>query len=476
MPDSFDDDFLAADLGDTRRNLSLVRLSAKLADAPSASISAACGSWAEANSGYRLLNSPKTSPAAILAPHREAVVARAAAFPCVLAIQDTTELDFTHMKAMAGCGPLNSLSRKGLFLHSIYTISEAGLPLGLLGADIAARSVEHFGKSAARADVPIEEKESFRWVLGYLQAQDLAERLPGVEVVSVSDREGDIFEVIAAWKLAGESGGPCAGWIIRANRDRALEGLEVDAPQKLFAAMEAAPALGCVQFHMTAKTAKKKVKGSTVQKQRSARIVRQTVRAMAITPRVPERRGRKLPEVTFWAVLAEELDPPPGEDPVRWLLLTSTPVTTLEAAQRTLARYLRRWDIEVFHRVLKTGCRVEAIQLKGEQAVRNCITLYAILACRILHLTHLGRHCPELPASAVFEEAEWRGTCAVAAVRAKKGDAKQEPTLGEFMELVARFGGHLGRKGDGPPGAQSIWQGLARVRDFACGWAAAQKS
>ena len=197
---------------------------------------------------------------------------------------------------------------------------------------------------------------------------------------------------------------------------------------------------------------------------------------MAITPRVPARRGKKLQEVTFWAVLAEELDPPPGEDPVSWLLLTSTPVTTLEVAQRTLVQYLRRWDIEVFHRVLKSGCRVEAIQLKAEGAVRNCITLYSILACRILYLTHLGRHCPELPASAVFEEAEWRGTCAVAAMRWKKGDPKQEPTLGEFMALVARFGGHLGRKSDGPPGAQSIWQGLARVRDFACGWEAAQKS
>ena len=476
MPDSFHDDFLDADLGDVRRDRSLVRLAAKLADAPVLSISAACGSWRDVQSALRLLNAPKTTPAAILAPHREAVVARAAAHPCVLVVQDTTELDFTHMKAMRGCGPLNSLSRKGLFLHSLFTITEAGLPLGLLGADIAARSTALFGKSAARADVRIEEKESFRWVEGYRQTQELALRLPGCEVISLNDREGDIYEVFVAWKEALEAGGPCAEWIIRANRDRALEGLAVDAPKKLFAALEAAPALGCVQFHMTAKTAKKKVKGSTVQKRRSARIVRQTVRAMAITPRVPERRGHKLPEVTFWAVLAEETDPPPGEDPVRWLLLTSKPVETLEAAQRILACYLRRWDIEVFHRVLKTGCRVETIQLKAEQAVRNCITLYAILATRILHLTHLGRHCPELPVSAVFEEAEWRGTCAVAAFRGKKDTPLKEPTLGEFMKLVAGFGGHLGRKSDGPPGAQSIWQGLARVRDFASGWEAAQKS
>jgi hypothetical protein len=475
MPDSFNDDLRNADLGDVRRNRSLLRLAAKLAEAPLLSICAACGTWAEANSAYRLLHSPATTPAAILAPHREAVVGRAAAFPCVLVVQDTTELDFTQMKAMQGCGPLNSLSRKGHYLHSLFTLSEAGLPLGLLDADIFTRSAQTFGKSAARAELPIEQKESFRWVRGYLRTQELAQRLPDCEVISISDREGDIYEVFAAWKKAGEDGGPRAGWIVRANRDRALEGLAVDAPQKLFAALESAPALGSIQFHLTAKKGTKKVKGNTVQKQRSARLVRQTVRAMPITPRIPERRGSKLPEVTFWALLAEETDPPPGEEPVHWLLLTSTPVRTLEAAQRTLAQYLRRWDIEVFHRVLKTGCRVEALQIKAEQAVHNSITLYAIIASRILHLTHLGRQCPELPASAVFEEAEWRGTCAVAGMRRKKAGPEKEPTLGEFMKLVAGFGGHLGRKSDGPPGAQAIWQGLARVRDFACGWEAAQK-
>lgn len=480
MPDRIEHDFLGADLGDTRRNQRLGRVAAQLAQAPAASISAACGGWAEAMAAYRLLHAPKVTSGAILAPHQRALLARAATVPCVLVIQDTTEIDFSHMQAMAGRGPLNDEARRGFFMHSLYVQSAAGLPLGVLDTTIVARRDEDFRQAAARKHTPIAQKESWRWVQGYLRTQAAARQLPGCEVFSISDREGDIYEVFQAWLEAGADGGPRAHWIIRANQDRALEGLAVEAPQKLFAALAAAPELGTTEFRVSAKRQKKKVKGSTVQVARSARLVRQPfgrlraewrLRAMEITPRAPFRRGGKLPAVSFWAVLAEEIDPPPGEEPLRWLLLTSAGVATPEAARRIVALYLRRWDIEVFHRVLKTGCRIEAIQLKNPQAVRNCLALYAVIAWRILYLMHLGRQCPELPCGAVFEEAEWKAACTVAAAGKKRGPLC-EPTLGEFIALVAKFGGHLGRRGDKPPGAQAIWQGLLRVRDFACAWQA----
>jgi hypothetical protein len=343
-------------------------------------------------------------------------------------------------------------------------------------ATILARNDEDFRQAAARKHQPIEEKESFRWVQGYLRTQEVARQLPESEVISLSDREGDIYEVFTAWAQAGAAGGPRAQWIIRAHQDRALEGLDVEAPQKLFAALACAPELGTIDFQVVAKRQPKKRHGTTVQTQRSARHVRQRLRAMKITPRAPFRRGKKLAPVSFWAVLAEEVDPPPGEEPLSWLLLTSLEVDSLEVARRVIALYLRRWDIEVFHRVLKTGCRVEQIQLKGAQAVRNCLTLYAIIAWWLLYLTHLGRHCPELPCGVVFTEAEWKSTCKVAAAKNlngyKKGAPLREPPLREFMALVARLGGHLGRRSDKPPGAQVIWQGLTRVHDFACAWEA----
>jgi hypothetical protein len=195
---------------------------------------------------------------------------------------------------------------------------------------------------------------------------------------------------------------------------------------------------------------------------------------MKITPRVPRRPGgKKLASVSYWVVDAREIDPPEGEEPIHWVLLTSFPVKDFAAAQRILRLYVARWDIEIFHRILKTGCRVEELQLKTQEALRPCLGLYLIVAWRILYLTRLGRECPDLPCSVVFEEAEWKAVVAIVVKRKMKGWkglTDDEPTLSVMLVLVSAFGGHLGRTGDGPPGPQSMWQGLTRVRDFALAW------
>ena len=464
MPDDFTDEFANADLGDRRRSRRLGKVAAALTKSPALSISAACGGWNEVMAAYRLLHCDDFSPDALIAPHQQATVRRCAGHPCVAVSQDTTEFDFSHMKETEGLGPLNDEARRGFYMHSLYVVSEQGLPLGLLDAGIILRDDKTFRSSATRKQRPIGEKESHRWVEGYLKTLELARRLPECEVFSISDREGDIFEVYQAWQEAGE--GPCAEWIIRANQDRALNDVVDGDASRLFAALEAAPVLGEIEFEVRARKGARKVKGNTVATHRRARTVHQHVRAMKITPRPPARKGGKLKEVSFRAILAEETHPPAGEEPIRWLLLTSKEVTTLEEARRILNLYLRRWDIEVFHRVLKTGCRVERIQLKSARALIHAIMIYSVIAWRILYLTHLGRECPDLPCSCVFEEAEWKSACAVVK---RKPDAG-EPTLSEFIRIVGKLGGHLGRKSDGAPGPQSIWQGLARVRDFACAW------
>lgn len=466
MPEDFTDEFANADLKDVRRSRRLGKVAAALAKSPAASISAASGGWGETMAALRLLNCEDFAPGALLIPHGHATVNRCAGQACVLVSQDTTEFDFTHMKATEGLGPLNDEHRRGFFMHSHYVVSEQGLPLGLLDAAVLLRDDETLRSTGSRKQRPIEEKESQRWVDGYQKASGLARESPGCEVVSISDREGDIFELFDAWRRA--AGGPRAEWIIRANQDRALAGVAAGEPCKLFAALESAPALGEIEFEVRARKGRKKVKGTTVATFRSARTVRQAIRAMKITPRPPHRKGMKLEEVSFWAILAEETHPPAGEDPIRWLLLTSKQVTTLEEARRIINLYLRRWDIEVFHRVLKTGCQVERIQLKTGQAVIKAVMIYAVIAWRILYLTHLGRQCPDLPCGCVFEEAEWKSACAVV----KRGKEAGEPSLSEFIGIVGKLGGHLGRKSDGAPGPRSIWQGLVRVRDFACAWQA----
>jgi hypothetical protein len=466
MAEAITDEFGNVDLADVRRNRRLDCVVTALSQTPAASISGASGGWNESMAAYRLLNSAKVTPQALLAPHQQAVARRCADHACVIVSQDTTELDFTSMKEMQGRGPLNSLERRGFFMHSLYAATEAGLPLGLWDLQFVVRSDEAF-KGNLPENRPIEEKESQRWVEGYHKTCELARALPQCEVISISDREGDIFELYAAWQAAqSQSPLPCAQWIIRANKDRVLA-LGVNAePAKLFETLACAPLVGEVEFAMRARQGFKKIKGSTVSYTRNARTVRQEVRVMKVTPRPPKRKGSKLPAVAFWAVLAQETDPPEGENPISWLLLTSKPTTTLEEARGIVSLYIRRWDIEVFHRVLKTGCKIESLQLKAAQAVRNALMLYAIIAWRILYLTHLGRQCPDMPCSSVFEEMEWRSACAVV----KRPSQLSEPSLSEFIKIVGKLGGHLGRKSDGPPGPKAMWQGMARVRDFACAW------
>jgi hypothetical protein len=478
-------EFEGADLGDPRRSRRLVQVVERMGAAPERSLCGACGGWDEAMAAYRLLASPQVTPEKILAPHRRALLKRAASESVLAVIQDTTELDFTRMKHMQGNGPLNDEERRGLYLHSLYVVSEEGLPLGVWDAGFLARSDKEFRGAARRKHLPMEQKESHRWVEGYRRTQALAQEVPHCEVFSISDREGDIYEVFVAWVEAAAGGGPCAQWIIRANQDRALDHAGTPAPDKpaadhgspdklapdkLFAALGSAPLLGDISFEMPAKTWMKKVKGRRVQTSRSARTVRQEVRAMAVRLRAPYRKGKQLPPLTIWAVLAKEVDPPEGEEPICWILLTSCEVTTFATAKRIIALYVRRWDIEVFHRTLKTGCRVEQVQIKESQAVRNALAIDIIIAWRILYLTHLARVSPQLPCSTVFAAEEWQAACAVA--RPGKPAPRGPPALGEFLRIVARLGGHLGRKGDGAPGAQTIWQGLVRVRDFACAWRA----
>lgn len=470
MPEDLADEFTGADLKDSRRSRRLPVLAARLAEAPAASISAACGGWAESMAAFRLLNNGDFEAAECIRPHTDRTLERCADHDCVIAIQDTTEMDFSRMKSLEGLGPLNSETRRGFYMHGHYVVGEEGLPLGLLGADITVRDDEHFRRAAERKKLPIESKESHRWIEGYRRACELARKLPDTEVFSVGDRECDIFELYAEWQLA--ESGRRAEWVVRANQDRALlpgedaqDGGE-DRPDKLFEAARQAPVLGEIEFEVPARSGMRKVKGNRVKTERGARTVRQSVRAVEVTPRPPSRKGRKLAPVTFHAVLAEEIDPPEGEEPICWLLLTSHKITTFQEARRIIRIYLRRWDIEVFFRVLKTGCRVERIQLKTREALERALMIYLVVAWRILYLTHLGRRCPDLPCGCVFDEAEWKSACAVVKRSAEAG----EPTLREFIGIIGKLGGHLGRKSDGEPGPQAVWKGLARVRDFALVW------
>lgn len=458
-----------------------------MCDSPAKSIQSACKGWAETIAAYRLLNNKHLKSEAILAPHRQALIQRASEHDCIAVAQDTTELDYTKKKKLQGSGPLNYEKRRGFLAHTQFVITRQHLPLGVLGTHIYARSDDD--ERPKRKQRPIEEKESYRWLQGYRQCCELAQELPNTRVLSISDREGDIYEIYDSWRQGTIEGKRVADWLVRANQDRALLDENGQAMRgkdrkniRLFEHAKRSKELGEIQFEVKAAQQSKKVKGQRVYTQRDARSVRQRIRTCTVTPRPPYRKESKLEPISIHVVFAEEIDPPPGQDPITWLLLTSREVKSFEDAVQLLEYYLARWEIEVFHRVLKTGCRVEEIQLRDHQAVLNCVVMNMIVAWRILYLTHLGRECSDLPCSAVFAEAEWKSVMAVKraakAKRAKNGkdlrksEPMEEPSLAQMVLYVAEEGGYLGRTRDGPPGAQAMWQGMERVRIFATAWEA----
>jgi len=431
------------DLGDQRLNRRARRILAKLGDKPTVSIPAACGGWDETRAAYRLFDHAEVTPERVLAPHIACTEERLRAYRRVLCIQDTTELDYTTKKAsMAGLGPLNYETRWGMYLHPTLALTPERVPLGLLEAHTWVREPGSLGEEKD-PNRPLEAKESLRWVDGFARVNALAETLSDTRLTYIADREGDLYDLFVE--------APCpehgADWLVRVQHaDRLL----ADG-RKLRAVIDAAPVLTEISFERPASHG------------RRARTVHQQIKAVRVTLKPPARPDRTLAEVTVTALLATEAQPPADEDPLDWLLLTNLPVETAEQAVEKLSWYLCRWQIEVYFKVLKSGCRVEQLQLETRERLEPALAFYMIIAWRVLFLTMLGRDCPEMPCDTVFADEEWK---AVYLVTQRKPPPAEPPSLDTMVRVVATLGGFLNRKHDGFPGPKTLWIGLQRIPDF----------
>ena len=469
------EEFSSCQLGDRRLVERLKKILLRMWQSPSQSLSGACRGAAEVMACSRFFDNEALSQSQLLAPHRQASLERVKQHAQVLYIEDTTELDFSSKKKLEGTGALASVHRRGFFAHNELLVSAERLPLGLWDTSIQARQDQEYGKASERNKKPIEQKESYRWLQGYRHACELAHLAPETQVILCADREADIYEIFAEHQSRLDAGQPAASWLIRSKTDRCLEPFENEqssAPPtaKIQQRLEQSPVLGTISFPVPAREQSKKIKGgrgSRKKVNRSRRVVTQQIRAIQVQLRAPRRTDRLLPAVQIWVVQAKEINPPADQEPIEWTLITSLEAKDFEQACAVLDLYLCRWEIEVYHRVLKTGCRVEELQLRTSPRVKLAILLYMIVAWRVLYVMHLGRQCPDLPCSVVFEEDEWQSSWVII----KGGSPPQSPpSLNEMVRMVASFGGFLGRKHDGHPGPKTLWIGLSRVQDFAFCW------
>ena len=442
-------EFAGIDLDDKRLDRRLVKTATLLTKNPGAPINEACGTWAATQGAYRLFDNRRASPEAIRRPHIRETIRRvlAVAGP-VLVAQDTVFYSFGKHPKTKGLGPIgksNSTHERGLCVHNALAFTTSGVPLGMLSQNIWARQPvpeEEQQEKVERLQVtPIEEKESFKWLQAMRETLALA--VPRSKLILVADRESDFWELLAEAKQEG------AHFLIRARVDRKLVPEESECCESIEEALACAPVRGQKSVS---------IPGNGKRKAREAQL---EVRVTEVTIKPPQRRGRakecaSIEPIGVWVIAATEPTPPEGQEAVSWVLLTDLPVADFKSACEKINWYGKRWGIEVWHKVLKSGCNVEDCLLETAERLARYLALFSVIAVRLMHVAYLARVQPDLPATEVFSKEE------IEALHVRVHHAlppAQSPTLKEVVRMIGSLGGHLGRKGDGDPGMTVIWRG-----------------
>ena len=446
-------EFGAVNFGDKRLNKRIIKIAEAFAKQPNASIPKAMGTWAETKATYNFFKNDRVDMEPMFESHLKTAIERIAEHKVVLCPQDTTYLNHTTHPQTEGLGTIGSSAKNpalGIILHDTLAFTTDGLALGLVALQTWTRPLEEFGKSKDCETKPIEEKESCKWLQSYQAVKAIQQQLPQTLLVSMGDREADIYELFALADQEHNS----PHLLVRAQFNRC-----VDHPEKyLWDFIASQEIRGTYTIEVPAKPGQAKRDAELAIRFAQVTLMRPKNWS---TPNMPE-------SITLWAVLAEEIHPLKGAETISWLLLTTIPVHSFEEAIEKVHWYMIRWQIELFHKVLKSGCKTEERQLKTVEQLENCLVLDAVVACRILLLTKLGREVPNLPCSVVFEEYEWKALYAF--VHKTTEPPKQEPSLQEAIRMVAKLGGFLGRKSDGQPGSMTLWRGLHRLNDIAEAW------
>ena len=417
-----------------------------LSDQPDKSVLTASGGRGQAKAVYRMLENDKFTDDAVMSAHHDAIQARYDEIRAergdveLLAVQDTMSVNYEGHNKTAGLGYTGNDTR-GLSVHSCLLINDTSVPLGVLAQDVYSRPEPkaegtHFEKRTR----PIEEKESYRWLKTMKDAAKAAPR--GANIVHVADREGDIYELYALAASTGQS------FVIRAIHDRIDTGHE-HIITKLYGSEAVAQITVTVPENHALR-----------QKERKAVL---TVRYGEFDIKRPQTVSKDAaPEsLKVNLVSVREEAPPDGIEPIEWLLMTNLPVNNADDAIHVVDIYRKRWKIERFHYILKSGRAIEGLQQRTVGGLTSMLLLYSIIAIQIMALTFLARTAPESPASLLFDESElvilWK------AANRTKSLPDGIITIARAAKLVAKLGGFAGAPSDGAPGLKVIWQGLSKL-------------
>ena len=434
------EEFSGIDFGDKRLNARFIGVADALASRPESSINAVFEDWHSAKAAYRLFDNDKVSPAEILSPHFERTVERISKHRRVLALQDTTYLDYTSHPCTEGLGSIGTRcqKRKGLVKHTTLMVSESGVPLGCLTDKTWVRDgfVSKDDKSRR-----LEEKESSRWIEALSEVRSAVP--DEVEVIFVSDRESGIYEFFV------EAGS--MPFVIRAAQNRRVDA-SVGKLRELLKTVE-------VGGEFAVKVGRR---GDYPAREAKVRV--RWTKTTLCPPARPNGAGDALPPIEVFVVYAVEPDPPEGVSALEWLLITNVEVSNFSDAIQRIDWYKQRWQIEVYFKVLKSGTKVEDARLATKERLLRYIALMSVIAWRVYWMTMINRHAPEADCTHVLHDLEWKAL--YCRIHGTQRLPEEIPSVSEVVLWIAKLGGFLGRKSDGNPGVTVLWRGWQRLQDI----------
>jgi len=437
-------------IGDERLNRRLILLGNRFLERPNASIPQSCEGWKESKAAYRLFSNNKLTCENMIDIHRQKTLERSLGCKEVLAIQDTTYVTFKgHHRSKLDLGNISCHSGRkipGLIIHNTLLASLEGTPFGLFDQQIINRKNDQI----VHTKRPLEERETFKWIESI---QTIKAFYPeDTDVISVADREGDLFPYLLFMQ-------DCSiNFVVRSCYNRIVGDRN---PKSRNIPKE--------HSYLKDHLAKIKWKGELSYKIYDNKLKKQrnvTFKYKSCSIRIPASRifhgdTRTYPEVDVNVIELQEK----GRDKNRlnWRLFTTLKVDNEFQIQKVVNIYKKRWLVEEYHRILKSGCTIEDLRLETFERLKKCLTLYSIVAWKLLLLTKIGREHPNRSCEALLKESEWK----VLMISAKgKGSEKEgPPKMKDAIYMIAKLGGYLARKSDGPPGMTSIWTGWRALEE-----------
>jgi hypothetical protein len=444
-------EFAHAELGDERRTHRLLMIATAFAQQPTAPIPQACGAGPATQGAYRFFENDDIDPDAIREAHHQSTLQRVRSAPIVLALQDTSSLNYSTHPKTAGLGPIGTRRQKiiGLLLHSTLVVTPGGQPLGFLHSAVRARDPQAAGSAQQRHAKPTAQKESQKWLDSLSACQAVAAQCPQTLLVNVADREGDLYDLFA--QALAPTADPRVHLLVRSKHNRSLQGED----RRLWETVGRGRAAGRLRVRVGRRG------------EQPGRLATLSVRFRQVTLQAPIRKAGQ-PSLTLWAIEAREPRAPKGASPIVWRLLTTLPVTNLEEACQRVAWYAQRWQIEVIHKVLKSGCQIEQRQLETAQRLERVLAVDLVVAWRLLALCKAARAQPDAAVDAWLTQAEWQALWCH--VHQRPAPPKLPPSVRQAMRWIAQLGGFMARKGDGEPGPITLWRGLHRLHDLTTMW------